>query len=247
LTCGEKGSFEKFVSLCLDSSVSEAKSWLKDNFGEGEAKPYMALDRIILPRQIVKKKCILSLDRFESFHPYMKKRHLTDEVIRDFQIMYDPEYKAIVFPVKDKNGDIIALTRRTTEGKKFYIDKDFDKSNLYAIDKAKNCDTIILVESQLNCLSLWGWGKPALATFGCGCPDNQISVLNSLPAKHYIIAFDNDDAGKHGTLRLCQKLSKTKLVDVVIFNDNRDVNDLTKEEFESLKVIDRAQYKFTNK
>ena len=37
----------------------------------------------------------------------MKKRKLTDEVIKKFDIKYDPQTKCIVFPVRDELGKLV--------------------------------------------------------------------------------------------------------------------------------------------
>lgn len=110
------------------------------------------------------------------------------------------------------------------------------------MNEFKNEQTVYITESCINALTLCGWGYNAVALFGAGVTDSQIKVLNNTQVKHYILALDNDPAGIKGSKKLCSNLSKSKFVDVVLFNDQRDVNDLTKEEFESLKIIDRLDY-----
>jgi len=243
-TCDLSCDFIKFVALCFDSTYIFAKKWLLENFGDTYVTNNLAENLKDIDLSIVKQEHIDEsiLNTFESYHPYMKKRGLSDDVIKKFDIKYDPATRCIVFPVRDKKGKLVAFTRRSVEGKKFIIDKDFNKSNLYGINHIKFDQPVYICESQINCLTLYGYGLQALGMFGAGCTYDQIKVLNKLPVRHYIIALDNDPAGHKGIKRLCNYIDRKKFVDVVIFNDKRDVNDLTKEEFTSLPIIDRADY-----
>ena len=237
-TCGLQCNFTTFISKAFECSENKAIQWLQDNFEYTYSKPSLNLEDINL-NKFKQKQNNISIDKFENYHPYMTQRKLTGDIIKRYDIKYDAQTQCLVFPVKNKDGKIIFLTRRSVNNKSFIIDKNADKSNLYGLDQVYNKDNIYIVESQINCLTLAGWGYNSLATFGCGCPFDQIEALNKLPAKHLIIAFDNDPAGNEGTKKLCKYLSKSKFVDVVKFNDSRDINDLTKEEFESLRLIDR--------
>ena len=70
------------------------------------------------------------LDTFESFHPYMIKRKLTKRIIELFKIKYDPKTESIVFPVYNENNRLVMLTRRSVEGKKFFILIKISKTTL---------------------------------------------------------------------------------------------------------------------
>lgn len=243
-TCNSSGNLANFIAHCFDKPNAWARQWLIKNFGEVYSESVLNLESIDLSKKPTKVLDESVLDKFESYHPYMKQRKLTDEVIKKFDVKYDPETKSIVFPVRDKNGRIAYLTRRSVESKKFYIDKDADKSNIYLLYNIlnNNLDNVYICESQINALTLEGYGYNAIALMGAGCPDFQISALNNTGVKHFILALDNDDAGIKGTKRLCQFLSNDKLVDVVLFKDSRDINDLTREEFDSLKRVDRSEF-----
>jgi len=246
-TCGLKGPLQNFIAESMDISISKAEEWLISNFG-GD---FTHRDIVFPDITIYKNSDIIMdesvLESFENYHPYMSMRKLTPEVISKFQIKYDPKTECLVFPVRDYLGKLRFLTRRSVNNKKFIIDKEANKKYIYLLDNVyrNNYKEVYVVESQINALTLEGWGYHAVALFGAGAPSEQIKELNKTGVNHFILALDNDPAGIKGTKKLCEYIYRNKLVDVVIFNDNRDVNDLSKEEFSSLKQIDR--YEFINK
>ena len=166
----------------------------------------------------------------------MTKRGLTDEIISKFDLKYDPLTKSIVFPVRDLKGNIIFLMKRSTEGKKFYIDKDADKSIpylLYNIVK-DNIKEVVVCEGQFDALKSWTFGKPAIALIGAGTSKEQMATLNKLDVVHYILMYDGDDAGRKGAERFKKFINKRCFVDDIIMPPGRDVGSLTKEEFDNL-------------
>ena len=244
-TCDTSGDLVKFISLCFDKSYTWAKEWLISNFGETYSESELDLEDIKLDNKVEEPKFDMSVfDKFESYHPYRTKRKLTDEVIKEFEVKYDPDSKSIVFPVRNSKGEMSFLTKRSVEGRKFYIDKGADKSEVYLLYNIlrNNLDDVYICESQINALTLEGYGYNAVAMIGSGCTDDQIDRLNNTNVRHFILALDNDPAGIKGNKKLCYKLSKDKFVDVVLFKDNRDINDLTREEFDSLDLVDRSEY-----
>lgn len=244
-TCGSSGQLWDFIGHCFDKSGTWGKRWLIANFGEAYSETMLNLESIDLSKKNSPKGLDESiLDQFESYHPYMTQRKLSDAVIKEFDIKYDPLTKSIVFPVRDRNGKLSFLTRRTTAGKKFYIDKGADKKNIYLLYNIinKNLDNVYICESQINCLYLESLGYNAVAMIGAGCSDEQIAELNKTGVRHFIVALDPDEAGRKGTERLCKKLSKSKFVDVILYPDTRDINDLTEDEIKNLKMVDRSEY-----
>lgn len=237
--CDEKGPFSKFVSGCLDTTEAYARHWLIERFGEllesrinewGEwkdkTKKKQAIDEIVLKS-------------FEPHHPYMETRKLTREVCERFEVKYDPKTNCIVFPVRDPQGKLSFLTRRSVVDKTFIIDKDVEKG-IYLLNTIykENIKTVVVVESQINALTLWGWGIPAVATFGAKISDHQIELLNKSPIRHYILALDSDKAGWSGTSTLIRELRDDVYIDVVKLPIGKDVNDLTEEEYRALEPVD---------
>lgn len=175
------------------------------------------------------------LDKYRYIHPYMYERGLTDEIIERFDIGYDRERKEITFPVRDIEGRCVFVAGRSVKSKFFRLPKGLDKP-IYCADKfrAGAYRTAYITESFLNCLTCWKYDKPAMAMIGTG-NKKQYEILNRLPVREYILAFDPDEAGRKATERF-RKNVHGKIIKELVYPDNRDINDL-QEEFLSCKII----------
>lgn len=177
----------------------------------------------------------LELDKYRYIHPYMYQRGLTDEIIERFDIGYDRERKEITFPVRDIEGRCVFIAGRSTERKFFRLPKGMDKP-IYQAYKFSlgRYTTAFITESFLNCLTCWKYNKPAMAMIGTG-NKKQYEILNKLPVREYILAFDPDEAGRKATERF-RKNVHGKIIKELVYTDNRDINDL-QEEFLNCKII----------
>lgn len=236
-TCGFKGTFTHFIGQCLDGDENLGKEWLLARFGISTFRD----PTLYLPK-IETKKSTSYLDEnilsnFQSYHPYMTQRNLTQEVIKKFNIKYDPKTQCIIFPIYDEHNKLKMLTKRSVNSKFFEIDENIEKP-VYLLNHIKNehIKTVYVCESQINALTLWGWDKPAIALIGTGST-NQFKILNKTEINHYILALDGDLAGHKGILKFLTNINLNSLVSIVITPPNKDVNDLTKEEFEALPVL----------
>lgn len=175
------------------------------------------------------------LDKYRYIHPYLYQRGLTDEIIERFDIGYDRERKEITFPVRDIEGRCVFVAGRSVERKFFRLPKGIDKP-IYCADKfrAGAYRTAYITESFLNCLTCWKYNKPAMAMIGTG-NQKQYEILNKLPVREYILAFDPDEAGRKATERF-RKNVHGKIIKELVYTDNRDINDL-QEEFLNCKII----------
>ena len=175
------------------------------------------------------------LDKYRYIHSYMYSRGLTDEIIERFDIGYDRERKEITFPVRDIEGRCVFVAGRSVERKFFRLPKGIDKP-IYCADKFRTGTyrTAYITESFLNCLTCWKYDKPAMAMIGTG-NKKQYEILNKLPVREYILAFDPDDAGRKATERF-RKNVHGKIIKELVYPDNRDINDL-QEEFLNCKVV----------
>ena len=175
------------------------------------------------------------LDKYRYIHPYMYERGLTDEIIERFDIGYDREQREIIFPVRDIEGRCVFVAGRSTERKFFHLPKDVDKPIYQGYRFTSGVyRTAYITESFLNCLTCWKYDKPAMAMIGTG-NKKQYEILNKLPVREYILAFDPDEAGRKATERF-RKNVHGKIIKELVYPDNRDINDL-QEEFLNCKII----------
>ena len=175
------------------------------------------------------------LNKYRYIHPYMYERGLTDEIIERFDIGYDKARNEITFPVADLYGTVRFIASRSVKNKFFRLPKGEDKpiyqGYRFVTGKYR---TAYITESFLNCLTCWKYDKPSMAMIGTG-NKKQYEILNNLPVREYILAFDPDEAGRKATERF-RKNVHGKIIKELVYTDNRDINDL-QEEFLNCKII----------
>ena len=239
--CGFKGQLYDFVAEACDKSVNWAKWWLKEYFTEQILDDNNLL--IDEPIKLNKKSIIKNdlsediLKTFQSWHPYLEKRKLNKEICEKYEVKYDRKSECIVFPVRDINGRLRFLTRRSVNNKRFIIDKNIEKEVYLLYNNIKeNKKEVYVVESQINALTLQSWGYPSVALLGTGS-EYQYKQLKKSGILKYNLCFDGDIAGKNGIKKFIQNMSES-FITVIELPEGKDVNDLSKEDFEKLKKYD---------
>ena len=250
-SCGWSGTIEEMISELYgyQDDGKFGKRWLIKRFNtvEIETRPNIMekfngrknniniCDNLSNNNDTVKFITEEELDKYRYIHPYMYERGLTDEIIERFDIGYDRERKEITFPVRDIEGRCVFIAGRSTERKFFRLPKGMDKpiycSHLFRYGTYTRA---YITESFLNCLTCWKYDKPAIAMIGTG-NQKQYEILNKLPVREYILAFDPDEAGRKATERF-RKNVHGKIIKELVYQDNRDINDL-QEEFLNCKII----------
>lgn len=175
------------------------------------------------------------LDKYRYIHPYMYERGLTNEIIERFDIGYDREREEITFPIMDIRGNCVFVASRSVKTKFFRLPQGQDKpvyQGYRFIDG--NYKTAYITESFLNCLTLWKFGLPAMAMIGTG-NRRQYEILNKLPVREYILAFDPDEAGRKATQRFKENVKGKIIKEIIYEEDGKDINDL-QEKFLQLKT-----------
>ena len=235
-TCGASGTLVDLVAHCFNDDILTASEWLTERFADTFVVKETVLPEITLEHE--KKNYIneSELDKYSYFHPYMFKRGLTEDVIRKFRVGCTEDGKYITFPCWDEHGNLVGIFKRSTEGKQFIIPKDVDKP-IYLLNfiKQEHITTVYVCESQINALYLWTFGYPAIALFGTGSKE-QYEILRKSGIRHFILCFDGDVAGDTGAKRFIKNMSDDILISVKNLPRNKDVNDLTKNEFDSLII-----------
>ena len=257
-TCGYTANLNEMISALFGKNDMGrfGNEWLAKNFvtlqSEQRQPIQLNLDRhkssdIIVPQEFITEE---ELDTYRYIHPYMYKRKLTDEIIELFDIGYDAHfqlkaqdghinnYRCITFPVKDEEGNTLFIARRSVDTKFFHYPKDAIKP-VYGIYELKKYygnnlpKELIICESMFNALTCWVYGKPAVALNGTGTP-NQYKQLEKLPIRRFILGLDPDSAGDNGRRKLHKYFDGKRMVTDFIIPQGKDINDLTKEEFDDL-------------
>lgn len=250
--CGWSGTLSEMISNCFgkDDFGVYGNKWLIRNFLSVavESRPDIDVDFCRSKKITSETKKYISeqeLDSYRYTHPYMYKRKLTDEIIDLFDIGYDKNTECITFPNRDINGNCLFVARRSVKTKFFNYPQDVEKP-VYGLYECNICaktiknwfpDEIIICESMIDALTCWVYGKYAVALNGTG-NENQFKTLRNMPNRKFILATDMDEAGLKARERIRQSLGN-KLVTEYVWDINvaKDINDMNKEYFDSLKEV----------
>ena len=250
--CGWSGTLSEMISNCFgkDDFGVYGNKWLIRNFLSVavESRPDIDVDFYRRKKITSETKKYISeqeLDSYRYTHPYMYKRKLTDEIIDLFDIGYDKNTECITFPNRDINGNCLFVARRSVKTKFFNYPQDVEKP-VYGLYECNICaktiknwfpDEIIICESMIDALTCWVYGKYAVALNGTG-NENQFKTLRNMPNRKFILATDMDEAGLKARERIRQSLGN-KLVTEYVWDINvaKDINDMNKEYFDSLREV----------
>jgi DNA primase len=139
--------------------------------------------------------------------------------------------KSIVFPLKNKENQIVSLYFRSSvnekEAKHFYLK---NRSGLYPNYPNPATKKLILTESIIDCASLLQITEIAenyslLACYGTNGLNEEIqNAIQELPELEEIIfAFDNDDAGRTATTKYAEQFKQYKISTIEL--PNKDINE----------------------
>ena len=234
-TCGYSANIVKLIADCLEVSYRKATEWLLD-FAEYEhISEVRDINFIEEQNKVDEDKSIVTIEELKQYdfiHPYMFKRKLTNEIIEKFEVGYDEKTKCLTFPVYI-NGECRFVARRSVYGKAFFMPQMKNKP-LYGVDYLTE-NEVIICESVINALTCWSYGKQAIALFGTGS-EYQYEQLKKLPQRKIILALDPDEAGRKGTRKIKEILCD-RIVRQYDIPKGKDINDLSKEEFDNLREI----------
>lgn len=234
-TCGYTAPLNQFIADLFNHPRGAlfGGQWLKQHFLSDNVVVRKSVDlfadsKRALPKQAKKYIKESELQKYRWFHPYMYERHLTDDMIEIFDVGYDKLTNCLTFPVKDLTGKVVFIYRRSVY-KKFhkYGENDDKTDHLYGVYELSKYrsefdsdlqNTVYVVESIINCLTLWSMGYPAVSTMGVG-GGNQYNLLKQLPQRRIVLALDPDKAGRDGQAKIRKHLQATKIISELYYPD----------------------------
>ena len=121
---------------------------------------------------------------------------------------------SITFPIIDEQGNTTEVYGRKInnglrKGTAFHIYLPGPHLGIFNQSELINCETIILTESIIDCLSLWIHGfKNTTTSYGIeGFTNELFQFLQTNGTKEILIAYDNDEAGNTAATKLAAKLN----------------------------------------
>jgi phage/plasmid primase-like uncharacterized protein len=123
-------------------------------------------------------------------------------------VRYSPDWygrEAVVFPVRDRAGKLVAAQGRYLDaGKPKTRDAGAKAAGVFATPGAWEADPLVLCEGPADALSLATVGYPAVALMGCSASD---IVAWSCAMRTVAVALDADEAGDQAAAKLMQALA----------------------------------------
>ena len=246
-TCGYTADLPQFVAdfLGLTSPVQGFK-WLvsRYNYSSAEREPL----ELNLYRGQAEKTSYMDEAEVERFYQelkksskaleYLRRRALPSWIIDVYKLGFDPEDGVVLFPVRDLSGKVVFYKGRSLVGKHFYNAKDIDKTSqifglyeLLAEGKAGSESEIWITESEIDALSLIAHKRYAIALMGSHISEAQCKELEGTPFRSFVLALDNDEAGRKGAAQLKRMLIPKgfRFTNLRWDTDLKDINDLIKQ------------------
>ena len=245
-SCKKTATLPEMISHCFGRHDGGAygKQWLCDNFSSsGDRSKAFEIPTRSTTINNIKYVDDKELESYRFIHPYLYKRGMTDELIEKFDLGYDKLTQTVTFPIKDTNGKVLFVPKRSVHTKHFLLPKDLVKPVCYLYEAMQEqSNTLYVCESLFNALTMWKFSLPAVALLGTGT-SHQLEKLKFTPFRKLVICLDNDLAGDKGRDKIKSNLSGYKLLEFATTPKGTDINDYAhcknKNEFFSKIGIDK--------
>ncbi len=192
--CGEKGNLITLKKYFGDTSSSSSPQSRGPIFNDGLIE-----------------KCHQALS--SDIRKYLNNRGISDEVINDYKLGYGNFYgkNYITIPIKDADGNysFFKLRQDPKDGNgKITYPKGAQATIFGSFSEEKQ----MICEGELDALALISQGIPAItSTHGAGTFKEEWIDQKIKKIKSIFVCFDNDDAGRKGSLRLLKILENAGL------------------------------------
>lgn len=236
-------TLRKLVEIDLEDIETIIPTALFEDFNSKLALDSIQALKKLKPQYIQEEE----LQQYRFTCKYMYERGLTDSIIDKYDIGFQanfvpPKWKqgvpCVTFPVRDINGNVLFVARRSIEDKRFFLPKELEKPVYGIYELPKNAKAVAICEGVFDALTLVKYGQPAVALFGTGTPYQIEQIKRYIQAPIYYLALDNDEAGEKGINRLRKGLkSSAFLFEYRGMPDGADMNDLSYEQFQALTLV----------
>lgn len=245
-SCGKGGNIINFVAEHESCSYTEAIELLaiENNIDISLDKEFQAEKTIYEANQRIAHNCYKKLDVVREY--LTKERGLSNDTMDNFYLGYDSNNsgKAIVIPLHDRNGRIVAFCKRylgdispkyvNSKNNELYEKGEFLFNAYRAKKMLANYQRLYICEGYIDAMSAYQQGLACVAYCGSELTKGQINEIRSI-IKHtknttIMYAPDNDDVGQSKIQRTWEKfyeLAPSLDVRVIKFpSDCKDFNEV---------------------
>tara|TARA_Y100000310_G_scaffold339754_1_gene433456 strand:+ start:14310 stop:15164 length:855 start_codon:yes stop_codon:yes gene_type:complete len=183
------------------------------------------------------------LARFDNHTPYWAKRGFTRDMVKKFQLGFDPGTNSATIPIRNADGRILGVIRRSLAPMakvRYMYPKGLKINELLFGSWLRPEGIVALTEGSLDAIKCWQAGVPAMAIYGARMSRKQGGLLRRLGVRTTVLMLDNDKAGKQGTDQVASMLRGLLVLKVSYAGVSaKDPGDLTEDDIHSLFL--RAQ------
>ncbi|MGG1595962.1 toprim domain-containing protein [Terribacillus saccharophilus] len=229
------GNFVKLLAFLRDESYEEAAEYLIETYAAPEQSDSFIMPTLQLaqgPRQpTVIDEAIIG--RHRGISEYLRdERGITEKVQRFFGVGSTPS--AVLLPWRHADSRLATVKYRRTDSKLFWYARDAEpvKRCVFGIDKIwrlaprdNRYRRAVVCESEVDALTWYCAGIPAIATGGANVTDHQIDIIRVSPLDELILAPDNDEAGAKWARTLTEGLRGSVKLSKVTIPTGKDSNE----------------------
>ena len=231
-SCNAKGDIISFIGRILNKDRRESEKYLTQLSNNERVAPKMPVQIERLHNNYYDYNRYIDYVGYKYFH----SRNISRKTIDMFNIGTEKD-EYVVFPIKDKEGTILAVQKRHIKTKKYLFPKGFNiKHYIFGLHELyKYGDTnkpVIVCESVIDALTCWEYGYQGIAIYSAMVSMQQIELLVKSPFRIFKDGFDRDSAGRLGW-DVFKKQAIPKGLRVVESKEHnkKDINELSYEEF----------------
>lgn len=233
------GGFIKLLSWLRNETYEETKDYLLEKYHILGFRDTDELELTFEGWEIEKKEAEVVpmevLEQYAFIHSYLSQKRGIEEIYqRALRIGYDREKKAVSIPIFDKYGGLVNIKFRSITSKVFwYYGNNPVRDHLYLLDLVikKKSKRVFLVESEIDAITLFKNGFPAIAVMGSSMTKKQKRLILDSGIETLVLACDNDKAGRRLERSIHKELAGLLCVETMNFPEKyKDINDIPTEE-----------------
>ena len=220
------GNFIKLLSFLRNESYEETEDYLRMKYGTNQSGEI----KLIKPRLHIKRyRQTLNKEITPKTTEYLTGRGISADVQRMFGVGYCPTSNAIMLPWRLPDGRLANIKYRKTYGKAFWYERNGlpIRELVYGIDViyAQNVRQAAIVEAEIDALSFWTAGVPAIAVGGTAFGAAKRDMILRSPIEQLIIATDADKPGERLRAEIERELRGRVALSHARFSGVKDANE----------------------
>lgn len=235
-----KGNFVSLLAFLRNEPYEYTRDYLLSKYGYVTMyanTEKLKLDINLKPKEENKK--IFTMEELAPYYKYrtnyLTNRGISEKCQKAFKIGADKDKCSVFIPWHDIDGNVINGKFRSTKCKYFYYldGGQLLRNHVYGLHMVRrmDCKEVVIVEAEIDCLTLWSNGIPSLALGHGALSGGQAKLIKNSGIESIIVGGDNDVVGDRLNSQLMNEFLGIYDLHYVIYpKEVKDWNDMTKEQ-----------------